>query len=306
MIRSLIPASAQTARVVARAVLPKPARRWIYERGTTTRLWMAQRQVDRDARRVLLQHVRPTDTFIVAHAKSGNTWLAYMLAVLLRKDRDGRVNLQNLDDYVPFIPSHTVGRIADHSSLADPRLFRSEVPVHAELFPRVLYLIRDPRAVLVSYYHMYRTFFGDTQTTPREFVTEYLTRGCIVRWERQIRWDRHVLAWFRLAHRTERVLVVRYEDMVADRAAVLERAARFVRIPHTREDLAAAVARGSFEAMRKSEEEHGVQAYTAEQARRGRFVRRGQTEGWRDEFPPDVVADIERTFAPAMAVAGYR
>jgi hypothetical protein len=289
---------AGTAKVVARAVLPKRARHWIHE------VW-AERRYDHEARNALRRHIRPTDVFLVAHAKSGNNWLAYMLAILAYRDAQARINLKNIRLYVPFIRTYAIGDIAKFSHLPDPRILRSEVPVHEELYPKILYLVRDPRAVLVSYYHTCRVLLNDPRMTPEGFVREYLARGYIERVGRQVRWDRHVLTWFRCARRDKRIMIVRYEDMVANRQAVLARAATFAGISYGPAELAAAVDRSSFEAMRKTEEEYGAALYTEEQARRGKFIRRGKIDGWKEEFPPEVIAKIDATFARAMAVAGY-
>jgi hypothetical protein len=305
-VQGSVPAGTGTVRTVARAVLPARTRRWIYLRRETTRRWAEKRRYEADVRHTLLRHLRPTDVYIVGHTKSGNTWLAYMLAVLLRKDRDGRVRLKNVGDYIPNLQNRD-GAVAQYRYLPNPRIFRNETPLHADLLPKVVYIVRDPRAVLVSYYHMYRTLFGDEQTTLAGFVREYLRYGCVSRWEPfQISWDRQVLAWTKQAQRGGRVLVVKYEDMVRDRRSALERVARFAGVPYAEEDLALAVVRGSFEAMRRDEEEHGAEAYDEEQARRGRFIRRGRPDGWKDELTPDVAMEIQRKFARAMEAAGYR
>jgi|SRR5579864_34807 len=279
---------------LVKAALPEPARGWIIER---RREWLDKQ--------LFRRHLRPTDTFIVAHPKSGNTWLAYMLVVLLQGDRDGRVNMKNLRNYSPHIHHHD-SWIADYPALADPRVFRNEGPCYPDFYPKILYLLRDPRAVLISLYHMHNTIFVDKRMSFEAFLDEYLAYGCIRHWEPwQTRWDRQVLAWTRRAQRDARIVIVRYEDMVRDRRAVLARVAQFVGVPRGGEDLALAVDRGSFEAMRRDEEEHGAEAYAPEEQERGRFVRRGKIDGWRDEIDARSIARIEQALAPAMRITGY-
>ena len=49
-------------------------------------------------------HLRQTDVFLVGHPKSGNTWLAYMLAILMKDgDPEGEVTMANVGDFVPTI-----------------------------------------------------------------------------------------------------------------------------------------------------------------------------------------------------------
>jgi len=98
----------------------------------------------------------------------------------------------NIDHYVPGIHFEDIA-IERHPKLLERRVFRNEVPVYPQYYPRTIYLVRDPRSVLVSYYHMYRTIFNDTTTPLQDFVEEYLRNGNIQRYEPQIdRWDRQV------------------------------------------------------------------------------------------------------------------
>ncbi|WP_419857445.1 sulfotransferase domain-containing protein [Candidatus Palauibacter irciniicola] len=260
-----------------------------------------------------LRSLRPTDVFLVGHPKSGNTWLAYMLAVLLSDDREGEVNLYNVGDHVPFVHGRD-HEIAAWDHLPDPRVFRNEYPRYPHRYPGTLYLVRDPRAVLVSFWHMFATMFDDRAMTLSRFVDGYLSGGApFDAWHRHLRrWDRQVAAALRRAEGGERVCIVRYEDLVSDREAALRRVAHFIgAVPAedvpagTSERLSRAAARGSFEAMRDLEGRHGAEAYAGRARGEGRFVRRGQAEGWKDEMDPADAARIEAAFGPVMERAGY-
>ena len=282
-----------------------------------------------------VRSLRPTDAFLVGHPKSGNTWLAYMLAVLLSDDRDGTVNLYNVGDYVPFVHGRDEA-IAAHNHLPDPRVFRNEYPRYPRRYPRTVYLVRDPRAVLVSFRHMYVTMFDDRDMTLARFVDGYVTGAApFDAWHRHlVRWDRQVAAALRRAEAGDDILISRYEDFVEDREAALRRVVAFIaaspeesvpagtpmpdsaQIRCTRAPLKAllrdegrlahAVARGSFEAMREVEERHGAEAYVSRARGRGRFIRRGRTDGWRDEMDARVAARIEAVFGRVMERVGYK
>lgn len=255
-----------------------------------------------------LRSLRPTDVFLVGHPKSGNTWLAYMLAVYLSDDREGEVNLYNVGDYVPFAHGRDHA-IAAYGHLPDPRVFRNEYPRYPDRYPGTVYLVRDPRAVLVSFRHMFATMFGDRDMTLSRFVDGYLSGAPpFDSWHRRLeRWDRQVAAALGRAERGERICVVRYEDLVADRESELRRVAEFIGdVPAgTSARLSRAVARGSFEAMRELEGRHGAEAYAGRARGAGRFVRRGRAEGWKDEMDPADAARIEAAFGPVMQRAGY-
>jgi len=249
--------------------------------------------------------LRPTDVFLVGHPKSGNTLMAYMFAIVAFEDFENKINLANIDKYVPGIHAEDIA-IGRHPKLSEPRIFRNEVPIYQELYPKTIYLLRDPRSVLVSYYHMYCTIFNDTKTTLESFVEEYLRNGNIQRYEPQIeRWDRQVLAWANRAEHDDRVLIVKYEDLVKKKPEVLKQTLAFAGIHCTNELFDHALQRSSFEAMRKTEEEFGEENYPGEMAKRGRFIRKGKTEGWNEELSRDSVMAIQSEFSEAMKRVGY-
>ena len=262
--------------------------------------------------------LRRTDVFLVGHPKSGNTWLAYMLAVFLADDREGEVNLYNVGDYVPFVHGRD-HEIATYSHLPDPRVFRNEYPRYPDRYPGTLYLVRDPRAVLVSFWHMFVTMFDDRGLSLARFVDGYLT-GTVPfdAWHRHLpRWDRQVSAALRRADRGDRIHIGRYEAFVEDRAAALRRVAEFIgcvpaghvpagtSVPDFEARLSRAGARGGLEAMKEVEDRHGAEAYVGRARGEGRFIRRGRTDGWREEMDPAVASRIEAEFGPVMEHAGY-
>ena len=102
-------------------------------------------------RNLFKQSLRPTDIFLVGHPKSGNTWLTLMLGVLIQKNFDKNITLANVQE---FIPSFHAGdsKISYYAGLPDPPIFRNEGPVYPELYPKTIYIVRDPRSVYVSYY----------------------------------------------------------------------------------------------------------------------------------------------------------
>lgn len=247
--------------------------------------------------------VRSTDVFLVGHAKSGNTWLAYMLAALLHPNEVERITLSEIGRFVP--PVHDAETyIRTFGELPSPRVFRNERPRYPRQYPRTIYVVRDPRAVLVSYYHHYIAV-TDASESIESFVARYITDGCISDWEPTVtRWDRQVMRWQARARR-QPVSFVRYEDLASDRVSELRSLARFIGLASTEDELEAAAAKGAFEVMRADEETGGSGVYGKDARSGSRFIRRGEPDGWRDELSADAARRIAAAFAPAMAVWGY-
>ena len=268
------------------------------------------RRLRRAGKRLLFRiALRSTDIFLVGHPKSGNTWLAYLLAIATRDgDPEGRITVANLGSVVPTIHGRDLSLLRCRE-LPSPRLFRQEFPTFPELYPTTLYIVRDPRSVLVSYYHHYRVATG-SETDLATFVARYLADGSILDWEPLVRWDEQVRTWMERARTNDRVMIVKYEDLHRDRRAVLEAVTRLCRIPAPPLVVDRAVERSSFGAMRSQEEQRGAEAYLLERGatyreRPGRFYREGRIDGWKDELPITTARAIENEFLPVMEALGY-
>ena len=257
-------------------------------------------------RRRFRASLRPLDTFIVGHPRSGNTWLAYMLAILLEKgDPDCRVTVANIGHFIPVIHGRDP-LIINHAARPDPRIFRNERPNYPNLYPRTLFIVRDPRATLVSYFHYYRTLARDEEMTLDAFVARYLADGCIVDFEPDVvRWDRMVTEWVGRGGRRP-VMIVRYEEIHEDRNGLLGRISSFCGLDPPAHALESAVKRGSFESMRQEEGRHGVEPqHPPDPPSRGWFFRQGRTDGWSSELSAESLAAVDRAFGSAMEAVGY-
>src|SRR5438132_14035201 len=90
--------------------------------------------------------IRPDDVFIVSYPRSGNTWIRFLLANLLAPHET--ITFRNIEDYVPDIHKSA-------SALAGwqgHRYLKSHHPYY-DSYPRFIYIYRDGRDALVSYYH---------------------------------------------------------------------------------------------------------------------------------------------------------
>ena len=78
------------------------------------------------------------------------------------------------------------------------------------------------------------------------FVARYLADASILGWVPLVRWDEQVRTWIDRARTSDRVLIVRYEDLHRDRRSVLEAISRFCRIPMSPQVIDLAVERSAF------------------------------------------------------------
>ncbi len=269
---------------------------------------LKSRQQKKALKEQFLKGLRSTDVFLVGHPKSGNTWLAYMLGIVSQGENHEAVNLKNVSQFIPTI--HSVDeKVSESEHLSSPRVFRNEGPIFAELYPKTIYIVRDPRAVLLSYYHHWLHTDSQDHGTLEEFIDEILEHGCIRRWDPWLLgWEVQVLAWTARANQ-QAVKIVRYEDLIENRKETFRDVLDFCEIPCDDALFLTAVERGDFQSMRKVEQQHGAESYPGEEGNdkeeKGFFVRKGVVDSWKEEMPENVIQKIEKKFHQTMQNLGY-
>jgi hypothetical protein len=239
--------------------------------------------------------VRPMDVFVCTYPKSGTTWLGYLLANVLKPDPGEVLDLKSFGKYVPDVNLQYTkrGSLAAYAGLPDPRVFLCHAAYDAEL-PKVVYVLRDPRDAMLSYWH-YQRFLTAGYDQP---LADYLRAG--KHWPCD--WDEHVAGWL-LPRRHPNLLVLRYEDLHADAAGALKAVLALAGVARTDAQIAAAVEASRFDRMRAAEDKGGVHGKAGGPAER--FVRKGQIGSWRDEMTPSDLRILEDRYGEVMRQVGY-
>jgi hypothetical protein len=246
-------------------------------------------------RRQFVSSIRPTDVFIVTYPKSGTTWLRFMVANVIHSAPEA-VNLKNQEEVVPDINQTYFSRTPLHaySSLPDPRFFVLHAPYDPAL-RRTIYIMRDPRDTMVSYYHHHRLTVPNRNRTLIEFLQGQKQWPCS--------WEEHVRGWFR--HRSDPgILIIRYEEMHRDKEGVLRRVLDFSGVKYTDAHIERAHANSDIKRMRALEESFGM-TKVAPVGNEERFVRKGKPGGWREELNPEEQEVLQRVYGPLAGEFGF-
>jgi hypothetical protein len=214
---------------------------------------------------------RADDIYIVSYPRSGTTWMQLLLHRLVGRDDLDFAHISQVSPW--FERSLAIGSMsaADFERFPSPRIFKSHLPYGwLPRAGRFVYVWRDGRDVAVSYYHFYRSHLGCRDDFPTFF-------GRFLRGELQYRsWFNHVGGWLVHAGAPE-TLVVRYEDLHQDHAAVLRRVAAHAGLAVSEERLARIAAETSFAAMKGQEAkfDHATALLLERRGAPGAFLRRG-------------------------------
>jgi estrone sulfotransferase len=185
------------------------------------------------------------DSLIVSYPRSGNTWLSFLLTNLTHPEEP--TTFLNLDLRCPDIHQRSDRYLLQ---VPRPRLMKSHEPFDGR-YRRVVYLVRDPRDVAVSYRRfLTKTRTIDTALPVAEFVDGFLDG----RWDAgHVPWDEHVGSWLGARRSKDSLLVLRYEDLHRDPEREIARVASFLQIGASPADCARAVSLATPERMREME-----------------------------------------------------
>lgn len=267
--------------------------------------------------------------WLASYPKSGNTWVRTLLQAL-RTDSEPDLNAldsSGTHDRMDLRLGAPLGDLADAEVAAMLRLswamastshgpggHPAEVlrKTHHGWLPggdgypipwqpegaRAIYVVRDPRAVLASWAHHRGHSFQQTVEVMR--TSQSLTRGDLSGGVGAPSWTEHVRSW--LDDCPLPLLLVRYEDLLADGVSELRRISDFLDVEASDESIARAVERCSFMNLAAQEIVEGFR----EAASRDRaFFRRGTADAWREEVPTELADAICRDHGATMDRLGY-
>jgi hypothetical protein len=242
--------------------------------------------------------VFPDDVFLVSYPKSGNTWTRFLAANLVYPEQ--QVDFSTINHLTPDPEAATKHELAEARR---PRIIKSHAYFDPR-YPRVIYIVRDPRDVLLSEYH----FDIKRQLIDEDFPLEdYVPRFLARKTEHNYgTWAENVGSWFYVRRNSPDFLLVRYESLLSDGMRELERIAKFLGITPDPERLKRALEKSSADRMREMEKKQAHLWSSTKETRQDKpFVRAAKAGGWKVELPPVCVAVVESAWGDLMEELGY-
>jgi len=268
--------------------------------------------------------------WLASYPKSGNTWLRAIVDRIVRPERP--FDLNALGETAPafsglterFIAKHGVevpvsapGEVrrywaaAQHAicSSSEQEIFLKTHNVAAKFdcgyFPdpnltkSVVYIVRDPRDVAISFAYHYRHPLGLAVAALCTSSAFNFKPQQIGRTELLTSWGEHVAGWTALQRFP--LLVLRYEDLSVDAEAGVRRVAGFLGKQVSEKQVNDIVAATSFEQLRRQEAERGFR----EAVRARGFFRAGRAQQWREVSDQSVFQPLLDRFSRLMRRYGY-
>jgi hypothetical protein len=245
---------------------------------------------------------RSGDICYTSYPKSGSTWLAFILVLIVGKgespsDSTLRSRLHWVESSFTYPRSKK-----ELDSLPSPRIFKSHMPYPMALGGdpvknpcKYIYIARNPKDVVVSYYFFESgKSWSGLYSGPWEHWLQMFLEGKVQRGD----WFDHVLSWWK--HRSaENLLFLKYEDLRRDPGGQLKRIAQYLEYPLDEEVLGSILERTSFDKMKEDRfsNMHEIMEFHS-------FFRKGQIGSWKDLFTVAQNDYFDRIYAERMAGSG--
>jgi hypothetical protein len=272
--------------------------------------------------------------WLASYPKSGNTWFRVFLTALCQEDIiDPDINelyetpiasSRQLFDEITGVFSADLQ--PSEIELLRPDVYRqnamesdrviyhkvhdtwSLLPDGQALFPSevtkgVIYFIRDPRDVAVSFAHHLNVNFDRAIALMNN--TNYAFCSRTDRLNGQLRqklgsWSEHVKSWVDRSGLP--ILVLRFEDMKSLPLPTFTRAVKFLDLEYPQSAIEKAIELSSFDRLQKQEVKHGFRERSHAASS---FFRKGIIGDWRNNLAPDQVERIIKNHAETMRRYGY-
>ncbi|NWW91212.1 ST1C1 Sulfotransferase, partial [Rhynochetos jubatus] len=250
---------------------------------------------------------RPDDLLIATYAKAGTTWTQEIVDMIHQNGDVEKCRRDTTYRRHPFLEwsfqeSPTVSlELAE--AMPSPRTMKTHLPV--QLVPpsfweqncKIIYVARNAKDNLVSYYHFHRMNKGMPDPgTWEEFMDKFMTGEVL--WGS---WYDHVKGWWK-AKDKHRILYLFYEDMKENPKQAIQKILKFLEKDVDQEVLNKILLNTSFEIMKENpmtnytKEFQGIMDHSISP-----FMRKGVVGDWRNYFTEAQNKKFDEDYKKKMA-----
>ncbi|EFX63687.1 hypothetical protein DAPPUDRAFT_231919 [Daphnia pulex] len=265
--------------------------------------------------------IRKDDAWVVTFPKCGTTWTQEMVWMLIN-DCDAELAKQTpLTVRAPFLEVSRVESmessppemfefmppVSSIDQMTSPRVIKSHLPFF--LLPpklldtcKVVYVARNPKDVIVSFYHHHKLMKMQGCDGNLENFADYFMKDQVI----FCPYFPHILdAWTKRSH--PNMLFIFYEDMKKDLRGEVEKVAKFLGKPLTEEKMIKLLEHLKFDNISKNESVNfEIGKKIGFMSQDGAFIRKGKTGDWKNHFSPELNRRIDAWVEANLAETDLR
>ncbi|XP_055706449.1 luciferin sulfotransferase-like [Phlebotomus papatasi] len=247
--------------------------------------------------------VRPDDVWVVTFPKCGTTWTQEMVWQICNDLDFKKGKSIGLNARFPFfefgalMPEETgFDPISLLNKMPSPRFIKSHLPAPLlpkqiwTVKPKIIYVVRNAKDVLVSFYHHYRNLQEYRQSFSN-FAEAFMNDMIIY-----APFDTHIVDFWHMRNE-DNILFLTYEDMKKDHPTIIEKTAEFLGKSLNEDQILELADHLTFDKMSKNESvdlllEIKDLSSTLKVTKIDEdfaFVRKGKVGSYREEMPAEMV-----------------
>ncbi len=230
------------------------------------------------------------DLFIASYPKSGNTWLRFIIANM--KSNGEEISFENIDQFVPDVYSSK--RIIN--ALKKNRLIKTHQTLFS-YYPKTIYIYRDYRDVLVSFYY-YETALKHFDGTLEQFILSQNINKPFGSWKEHVK----MALDFKKNH-PDQILLLSYEQLLDNPISKIESIAEFCNF-QPKLSFEEINRRSEFSKLKESETTH---AGDFKKQSNQHFFREGKKGRWEEAFTDKMIKILkhDKELIALMEKLGY-
>ena len=242
--------------------------------------------------------VYPDDTFLVSYPRSGNTWMRFLITNLIYPGEP--TTFLNLERRMPDIHVHPDIHLRRFTR---PRFLKSHKCFDPR-YKRIIYVVRDPRDVAVSFYHHSIRNRWIPENYP---ISSFVARWMEAEWHPEYgTWAEHVRIWLEMRSGRPGFFLLRYRELHSNPREVLAKIAGFLGIERSNEQILRAIELSDADHMRTLEKKQQRRWVETRRCRLDKpFVRKATVGNWRTELPRESIELIESAWGPLIRKLGF-
>ncbi|XP_057609882.1 sulfotransferase 2A1-like [Chionomys nivalis] len=246
------------------------------------------------------------DVLLVTFPKSGTTWMQQVLSLIFCEGQLWPIHHLPNWARVPWIEQVSFSKLVSELRSSWPRLFTSHLsakvlaPALKKSKAKVVYMARNPKDTLVSFYHFHRiaSFLPDPSSF-EDFVDEFLEGTGFYG-----SWFDHVKGWLGL-QKDLNLLFVTYEELHQEPRLTIQKLSEFLGCPLRPEEEDVILEHCSFSFMSQSNMvNYSLLSNEIMDQSKGKFLRKGVVGDWREHFTPELDKKFNAVYQSKMGDSG--
>ena len=215
-----------------------------------------------------LKKINKNEVFLVSFPRSGNWWIRFILAnLIIEYEKIGAVSAFEIVRKI--IPR-------DRSSHLEFKHFPKIIKTHMDYCEECInsiYVIRDPRDVMVSKYLFFKYKYRNNESKGKNHVFSEFAKENIKLW------CKHVKSW-----KDKCDIIIKYEDLHNDTFKEVEKILNFLTVDIENTLIREAIIKSSFDNMRRYELLYRKKNKKGVVDSRYFYVRKGAVGDWKEYF----------------------